>query len=284
MTLLQVRGLRMEFDQKPVLRGVDLDLNEGQLKVVMGPSGCGKSTLLRCLNRLLTPTGGQVLFRGEDVTRPNTDVRALRQQIGFVFQHFALYRHLTALDNVSLALRKLKGLSRREAEDKAMAELAHMSMQDHRNKYPAQLSGGQKQRVAIARALAMDPAVVFFDEPTSALDPVMSRGIITLINRLHDEGVSMLCVTHDLELARSVNGKVLFLDHGVALAEGDFAELQSRQHDPTLQLFFGQVAHEASAAREVTAQSAVATRSLPGFPPPYHAYEEERFARTPREP
>lgn len=244
MNLLQVRGLQMDFEQKPVLRGVDLDLTEGQLKVVMGPSGCGKSTLLRCLNRLLTPTGGTILFRGEDVTRHDTDVRALRQNIGFVFQHFALYRHLTALENVSLALRKLKGLKRQEAEGRALLELENMSMLDHRNKYPAQLSGGQKQRVAIARALAMSPAVVFFDEPTSALDPVMSRGIINVINRLHAEGVTMLVVTHDLNLAQSVTGQILFLDRGVVHAEGSFADLQAQMHDPGLRDFFGEAARE----------------------------------------
>ena len=143
-----------------------MEVQKGDLKVVMGPSGCGKSTLLRCLNRLVEPTSGEIHFRGENILGPNVEVRALRQNIGFVFQQFALYRHLTVLDNVSLGLRKLRGMKRSEADEKALAQLKHLDMEAHRHKYPAQISGGQKQRVAIARALAMDPAVVVFDEPT----------------------------------------------------------------------------------------------------------------------
>jgi len=237
--ILEVRGLAVEFDGKPVLRGVDLDLDEGELKVVMGPSGCGKSTLLRCLNRLVTPTAGRVIFRGEDVTRPDTDVRALRQRIGFVFQHFALYRHLPALENITLGLRKLRGLSKPQAIEKARHELRRMNMIEHQHQYPAQLSGGQKQRVAIARALAMDPDVLFFDEPTSALDPVMSREIVNVMRQLHRDNVTMLCVTHDLFLARSVGGRVLFLDHGVIRAEDDAEGLFQDHADPHIRAFFG---------------------------------------------
>ncbi|KJS08653.1 MAG: polar amino acid ABC transporter ATP-binding protein [Gammaproteobacteria bacterium BRH_c0] len=242
MVLLQTRNLGMEYDGKPVLRGIDLDLAEGELKVVMGPSGCGKSTLLRCLNRLVTPTSGQIIFRDEDVTRPDTDVRALRQRIGFVFQNFALYRHLSVLDNVTLGLRKLRGMPLGEAVERAKHELRRMDMVEHHHKYPAQLSGGQKQRVAIARALAMDPAVLFFDEPTSALDPLMSREIINVINQLRRDNVSMLCVTHDLFLARSVGGRVLFLDQGVIHAEGDAEQLFGNHSDPRIRAFFSQEA------------------------------------------
>lgn len=242
MELIRVRGLQMAFDGRSVLHGVDLDLDRGEIKVVMGPSGCGKSTLLRCLNRLLTPTGGQMLFDGEDITGPDTDVRALRQRIGFVFQHFALYRHLTALENVSLALRKLRKLPAAEAKEKALEELSRMSMLTHHEKYPAQLSGGQRQRVAIARALAMDPAVLFFDEPTSALDPVMSREITHVIDDLHQDGVSMLCVTHDLNLARALPGKVLFLDEGRVLAEGTVESLMAHRDNPNILAFFGRAA------------------------------------------
>tara|TARA_R110001599_G_scaffold346479_1_gene571847 strand:- start:3909 stop:4646 length:738 start_codon:yes stop_codon:yes gene_type:complete len=242
MVLLQVRDLVMEYDGKPVLRGIDLDLAEGELKVVMGPSGCGKSTLLRCLNRLVTPTSGQIIFRDEDVTRPDTDVRALRQRIGFVFQNFALYRHLTVLDNVTLGLRKLRGMPTAEAVERAKHELRRMDMVEHHHKYPGQLSGGQKQRVAIARALAMDPAVLFFDEPTSALDPLMSREIINVINQLRRDNVSMLCVTHDLFLARSVGSRVLFLDRGVIHAEGDAEQLFGNHADPRIRAFFSQEA------------------------------------------
>jgi polar amino acid transport system ATP-binding protein len=236
--LLQVRGLIKRFDGKPVLNGVDLDLPEGQIKMVMGPSGCGKSTLLRCLNRLVDPCEGQVIFRGEDVTRPDADVRLLRQRIGFVFQHFALYRHLSALDNVTLGLRKLRGMSRAEAIDKAMAELVRMNMAEHAAKYPSQLSGGQKQRVAIARALAMDPAVLFFDEPTSALDPLMSREVVGVIDRLCADNVTMLCVTHDVELARAISGRVVFLDEGVVRAEAAAEELVDGHDDARIRSFF----------------------------------------------
>jgi len=236
--LLQVRGLIKRFDDKPVLNGVDLELSEGQIKMVMGPSGCGKSTLLRCLNRLVDPCEGQVIFRGEDVTRPGTDVRLLRQRIGFVFQHFALYRHLSALDNVTLGLRKLRGMSRMDAIDKAMMELARMNMAEHASKYPSQLSGGQKQRVAIARALAMDPAVLFFDEPTSALDPLMSREVVGVIDQLCADNVTMLCVTHDVELARAIAGNVVFLDEGSVRAEGLAGELFDEHDDPRIRAFF----------------------------------------------
>jgi len=236
--LLEVRGLIKRFDGKPVLDGVDLELPEGRIKLVMGPSGCGKSTLLRCLNRLVDPCEGQVVFRGEDVTRPDTDVRRLRQRIGFVFQHFALYRHLSALDNVTLGLRKLRGMGRAEAIDKAMAELERMNMAEHATKYPSQLSGGQKQRVAIARALAMDPAVLFFDEPTSALDPLMAREIVGVIDRLCADNVTMLCVTHDVELARAIEGNVVFLDAGRVRAEAPADELLDRHDDPRIRAFF----------------------------------------------
>lgn len=239
MALLEVRKLVKEFDGKTVLAGIDLDLEEGQIKVIMGPSGCGKSTLLRCLNRLVEPTSGQVIFNGEDVTRPGTDVRALRQRIGFVFQHFALYRHLTALQNVTLGLRKLRGFPIREATEKAMVELRRMNMDAHCNKYPAQLSGGQKQRVAIARALAMDPAILFFDEPTSALDPLMSREIVGVIQQLCRDKVTMLCVTHDLALTRHIPGRVLFMDEGVVRAECEAGQMFSGHDDPRIRDFFG---------------------------------------------
>ncbi|MEN9727880.1 MAG: hypothetical protein RL434_2246 [Pseudomonadota bacterium] len=239
MALLEVKGLVKRFGDRTVLKGIDFSLAEGETKVIMGPSGCGKSTLLRCLNRLIDPDEGQILFRGEDVTRADTDVRLLRQRIGFVFQQFALYRHLTALENVTLALRKLKGLSSRDADDKALLELRRMDMEEHRAKYPAQLSGGQKQRVAIARALAMDPAVLFFDEPTSALDPEMSREVVALINRLRFEGVTMLCVTHDVLLARYVTAQVIFMDAGEIRAEDAPERLLSGHHDARIREFFG---------------------------------------------
>lgn len=240
MTLLSVRDLVLAYDGRTILDGVSFDLAAGELKVIMGPSGSGKSTLLRCLNRLATPTGGQVLFEGEDILAPDVDERALRQRIGFVFQNFALYRHLTALQNVTLALRHLRRMSAAEADERARRELRRMDMLAHENKYPSQLSGGQKQRIAIARALAMDPAVLFFDEPTSALDPLMSREVVNILHQLREERVSMLCVTHDLFLARSAGGRVLFLDGGRIHAEGEAEELFGANADPRIRAFFHQ--------------------------------------------
>ena len=239
MALIQIRELVKTFGTHTVLQGVNLEVQKGDLKVVMGPSGCGKSTLLRCLNRLVEPTSGEIHFRGENIVGPKVDVRALRQNIGFVFQQFALYRHLTVLDNVSLGLRKLRGMKRAEAEEKAVAQLKHLDMEAHRNKYPAQISGGQKQRVAIARALAMDPAVVVFDEPTSALDPVMVREVAELFTRLNREGVTMMCVTHDLALASQISEKVVFLDQGVVRAEERIQHLAGNHADPRVRAFFG---------------------------------------------
>jgi polar amino acid transport system ATP-binding protein len=167
------------------------------------------------------------------------NLRELRQNIGFVFQQFALYRHLTVLDNVSLGLRKLRGLKRAEADEKAVAQLKYLDMEAHWHKYPAQISGGQKQRVAIARALAMDPAVVVFDEPTSALDPVMVREVAELFTRLNREGVTMLCVTHDLTLASQISEKVVFLDRGVVRAEEKIRHLARDHSDSQVRAFFG---------------------------------------------
>jgi polar amino acid transport system ATP-binding protein len=238
MALLEVRKLSKNLGGRQVLDGLDLSLARGEVKVIMGPSGCGKSTLLRCLNRLVEPDSGQIIFDGEDITGPKTDVRALRQRIGFVFQQFALYRHLSVLDNVTLALRKLRRLTASQAAEKAMHELARVDMHEHHLKYPAQLSGGQKQRVAIARALAMDPAVLFFDEPTSALDPLMSREIVAVINQLYLDDVTMLCVTHDTFVARYIADRLAFMDAGRIRAE-DRAERMFHDHpDPKVRDFF----------------------------------------------
>lgn len=239
MALIEVQELVKEFNGHRVLAGVNLSVEEGELKVVMGPSGCGKSTFLRCLNRLVEPTSGSILIRGVNVLSAGTDVRALRQSIGFVFQNFALFRHLTVLDNVTLALRVLKKMSRSQSEEKASQELARLGMAEHRQKYPAQLSGGQKQRVALARALAMDPTVVLVDEPTSALDPVMSREVGQLLRQLHQEKVTLLCVTHDLVLAGQLAERVVFLDQGKVRAEDTIARLSQDHDDPQIRAFFG---------------------------------------------
>ena len=240
MALIRIRNLVKRFGTHTVLDGVNLDLQKGEMKVVMGPSGCGKSTLLRCINRLVEPTSGTILVRDQDIMGAEVDVRALRQSIGFVFQQFALYRHLTVLGNVMLGLRKLRGMSRAEAEAQALFQLNHLEMAAHRDKYPSQISGGQKQRVAIARALAMDPAVVVFDEPTSALDPVMVREVADLFNRLNREGVTLLCVTHDLALASQIANRVIFLDQGVIRADDTLENLAKYHPNIQVRAFFGE--------------------------------------------
>lgn len=237
MALIQVRNLVKEFEGQTVLSNIHLDLQEGDVRVLMGASGSGKSTLLRCLNRLVEPTSGSILFRGKEILGPDVDVRELRKQIGFVFQQFALYSHLTVLGNVTLGLQKLQGMNKAMAKERALLELSHFDMIAHQDKYPSQISGGQKQRVAIARALAMDPAVLVLDEPTSALDPVMSRDVADLVNRLHGEGITMICVTHDLHFARNIADTVMFLDRGVIRAD-DCIDVLSQHSDPIIQAFF----------------------------------------------
>ena len=239
MSLIQIRDLKKVFGEQVVLSDINFDVHDGQVRVLMGASGSGKSTLLQCLNRLQDPTSGSIIFRGKEVAGPDVDVRALRKQIGFVFQQFALYSHLTVLENVTLALKILEGMKKPEANEKALTTLEKFDMTMHQHKYPAQLSGGQQQRVAIARALAMDPAVLVLDEPTSALDPIMSRDVADLINRLHKSGITMLCVTHDLSLAQNISDTVMFLDKGVIRADDKISVLASDKSDPDIQSFFG---------------------------------------------
>jgi polar amino acid transport system ATP-binding protein len=236
--LIQVRNLVKQFDAQTVLNGIDLDIVEGDLRVIMGPSGCGKSTLLRCFNRLVEPTSGSIVFKGQNIMDADVDVRALRQSIGFVFQQFALYRHLDVVANITLALRKLKGMGKVAAEEKAMYELERFDMAAHRKKYPAQLSGGQMQRVAIARALAMDPAILVLDEPTSALDPVMSREVGDLIQTLHHDQITMVLVTHDLTLAEHIAPEVSFLDQGKIMARDSIANLSAEHQPAVIRSFF----------------------------------------------
>ncbi|MEN5315848.1 amino acid ABC transporter ATP-binding protein [Pseudomonas koreensis] len=241
MALIEIRNLVKKFDEKVILSKINLDINEGDIKVIMGPSGCGKTTLIMCLNRLVEPTSGSIRFHGQDITKSNVDIRALRKRIGFVFQSFALYRHLTVLDNVTLALRKLNGLSRVDANERAMHELARLEMAAHFDKYPAQISGGQKQRVALARALVMDPEVLIFDEPTSALDPVMTREVAALITKLHNEKVTIVCVTHDVSMAEQISDTAIFMEQGIVKAEGNIDLIFRTHPDLTMRDFFGQV-------------------------------------------
>jgi len=239
--ILSIQDLTKSFGDQQVLRSVSLDVDPGEIKVIMGSSGCGKSTLLRCINRLEDPTSGSIYLNGQNIALPGTDLRWLRQQIGFVFQQFALFRHLTALDNVTLALRKLQRMSRSDAEHKAMQALAKFDMTEHASKFPSELSGGQKQRVAIARVLVMNPKVLLMDEPTSALDPVKSREVGQLLSQLNHEGVTIICVTHDLTLAASLSNTVTFIHEGVIHAKDSVQALSACTDDPIIRNFFGYV-------------------------------------------
>jgi polar amino acid transport system ATP-binding protein len=218
--LLIVEDLWKFIDGKPVLRGVTFDVNEGETKVILGPSGAGKSTLLRCINLLIMPDRGKIVFDGEDVLRKR-DIHSIRSKIGFVFQHFNLFSHMTALENVTLGMIKVKKLSKHEAEKKAKEALIAVGITEELwNKYPAQLSGGQQQRVAIARALAMEPKLILFDEPTSALDPELVWEVLNVMEKLAKAKMTMIVVTHEIGFAMRVANEVLFLDNGVILERG----------------------------------------------------------------
>lgn len=209
----------MAFGSHEVLKGIDLLVAEGESVAIIGPSGSGKSTLLRCLNRLERPTGGNVIFEGK-AFGPSTDVNALRARMGMVFQHFNLFPHMTALGNVVEAPIHVRGLSRDEAEKKGIALLETVGLVDKASSYPSQLSGGQKQRVAIARCLAMEPRLLLLDEATSALDPELVGEVLSVIRQLARQGMTMLIVTHEMNFARDVADRVVFMDAGVVVEQG----------------------------------------------------------------
>ena len=219
-TLIRVQNLRKIYGDKTVLKDISLDILEGDTVVLIGPSGTGKSTLLRCMNLLTRPDGGSIWFDGEEITAPGVNEDRVRTHIGMVFQDFLLFNHLTALDNVSIGLTKVLGMGKEAARQKALQELDYVGLEEHADKYPSQLSGGQKQRVAIARALAMDPRVMLFDEPTSALDPELIGEVLTTMERLSNEGMTMVCVTHEMGFAREVADRIVFMEGGIVVEEG----------------------------------------------------------------
>ncbi len=218
--LLHVRTLRKTFGATEVLRGIDLKVAPQELVFIIGPSGSGKSTLLRCCNRLEEPTSGAIIFGGVDLMARSTDINAMRRKIGMVFQSFNLYPHMTALGNVTLALRKVVGKSRSEAETRGMAALDRVGLAAKAKSYPSELSGGQQQRVAIARALALEPAMMLFDEPTSALDPELVGSVLAVMRELKAAGMTMLVVSHEMRFARDAADRVIFVDHGLMVEEG----------------------------------------------------------------
>ncbi len=220
MTLLQVEDVHKRYGREEVLKGISFSLERGETKVVIGPSGTGKSTLLRCINQLSPPEKGRIWLDGEEVTHPKANINKLRAQMGFVFQDFNLFAHLTALGNVRLGPMKVKKMTKDAANKLALEELARVGLADKADSYPAQLSGGQQQRVSIARALAMSPKLILFDEPTSALDPELIGEVLTVMIDLAKEGMTMLVVSHEMGFARSVADEIIFMEHGVIVEQG----------------------------------------------------------------
>ena len=218
--ILKITGLYKSFGDNEVLKGIDLSVNKGQLVFMIGPSGSGKSTLLRCCNRLEEPTAGTILVDGEDITATKADLNHIRQNIGMVFQHFNLYRHMSTLDNVTLALRKVQKLSKTEANDRGLAALQRVGLFDKAASFPDQLSGGQQQRVGIARSLALRPKLVLFDEPTSALDPELVGDVLKVMRELKDDGMTMVVVSHEMGFARAAADHVVFMDAGAIVEQG----------------------------------------------------------------
>ena len=223
--MIKVNNLNKKFGTLHVLKGISNNIKKGEVVVVIGPSGSGKSTFLRCLNLLETPTEGEIIFEGTDITSKTSDINKLRQKMGMVFQQFNLFPHLTILDNITLAHKKLKKLNNEEAESVAYKLLKRIGLEDKAKDYPSSLSGGQKQRIAIARALAMSPDVMLFDEPTSALDPEMVGEVLEVMKDLAREGMTMVVVTHEMGFAKEVGDRVLFMDEGVIVEEGTPDEL-----------------------------------------------------------
>ena len=219
MAMIEVNKLQKWYGDFHVLRGISETVEKGEVLVICGPSGSGKSTFIRCVNRLEDYQKGTILFEGRDIHDKSVDINALRAEIGIVFQQFNLYPHLTVLKNVTLAPIKVRGMGRDEAEAVALALLERVGIHDQAHKYPAELSGGQQQRVAIARALAMKPKVMLFDEPTSALDPEMINEVLAVMKDLAREGMTMLCVTHEMGFAREVADRVIFMDGGVVVEQ-----------------------------------------------------------------
>ncbi|HBT38981.1 MAG: Amino acid ABC transporter ATP-binding protein, PAAT family [Thermotoga sp. 50_1627] len=221
--VLKIVDLRKKYGTTEILKGVSLELKKGETKVIIGPSGTGKSTLLLCINRLVEPDSGKVFLEGEEITPKN--VHRMRQKIGFVFQDFNLFNHLTALDNVRIGLIKVQKIRKAEATEIAMEQLKKVGLADKAHLYPSQLSGGQKQRVAIARALATRPKVILFDEPTSALDPELIGEVLSVMVDLAKSGMTMLVVTHELGFARSVADEIVFMENGVIVEQGTPSEI-----------------------------------------------------------
>lgn len=239
--MIKVNNLNKKFGTLHVLKGITNEIKKGEVVVVIGPSGSGKSTFLRCLNLLDTPTEGSIIFEGTDITSKGSDINKLRQKMGMVFQQFNLFPHLSILENITLAPRKLKKISREEADKIAYKLLERIGLKDKAKDYPNSLSGGQKQRIAIARALAMSPDVMLFDEPTSALDPEMVGEVLEVMKDLARDGMTMVVVTHEMGFAKEVGDRVLFMDEGLIVEEGTPDELFNHTKNQRTKNFLSKV-------------------------------------------
>ncbi|MCF2627902.1 MULTISPECIES: amino acid ABC transporter ATP-binding protein [Fusobacterium] len=239
--MIKIEKLCKNYDKLEVLKGIDAQVNKGDIIAIIGPSGSGKSTFLRCINKLEEPTSGHIYIKNQDIMSDNTDINLIRQKVGMVFQHFNLFPHKTVMENLTLAPMKLKNLSQEEAEKKALILLEKVGLKDKASAYPNQLSGGQKQRIAIARALAMEPEVMLFDEPTSALDPEMIKEVLDVMRELAQEGMTMLIVTHEMGFAKNVANRIFFMDRGTILEDTTPTELFSNPKHERTQEFLNKV-------------------------------------------
>ena len=239
--ILETRNLKKSFGKLEVLKGISTEIRRGEVVSIIGPSGGGKSTFLRCLNLLETPDGGQVLFKGQDITDKKLNISKYRQSIGMVFQHFNVFPNLTVLENVTLAPVLEKKVPKDQAKEEAMALLRRVGLGDKADQYPRKLSGGQKQRLAIVRAMAMKPEVMLFDEPTSALDPEMVKEVLNVIRELTRSGMTILIVTHEMGFAREVSDRVLFICDGVIKEEGTPEPIFTCPHEPSTIKFLSMV-------------------------------------------
>ena len=239
--ILETRNLKKSFGKLEVLKGISTGIRRGEVVSIIGPSGGGKSTFLRCLNLLETPDGGQVLFKGQDITDKKLNISQYRQSIGMVFQHFNVFPNLTVLENVTLAPVLEKKVPKDQAKEEAMALLRRVGLGDKADEYPRKLSGGQKQRLAIVRAMAMKPEVMLFDEPTSALDPEMVKEVLNVIRELTRSGMTILIVTHEMGFAREISDRVLFICDGVIKEEGTPERIFTCPHEPSTIKFLSMV-------------------------------------------
>jgi ABC-type polar amino acid transport system ATPase subunit len=244
--ILKITNLHKSFGANEVLKGIDLDVMKGQLVFMIGPSGSGKSTLLRCCNRLEEPSFGSILVDQEDITAVGADLNRIRQNIGMVFQHFNLYRHMSVLDNVTLALRKVQKLSKEDANARGLEALKRVGLLEKASAFPDQLSGGQQQRVGIARSLALRPKVVLFDEPTSALDPELVGDVLKVMRELKDDGMTMVVVSHEMGFARAAADHVVFMDAGKIVEQGTPQQIFGAPTHARTQAFLARMSEHAA--------------------------------------